>query len=195
MSDPETNREERQLYEMLVQQARRLARPHLIPSEAAELAHDLAVELILLRARDPEAFAERSTPGHMYRAIVNRILNARRDKLRRRRREVMACAEEAGEPRAWSDPEWAMTSRELEQLLAWAVSRMPRRMRQVFLLIRDNGCTYREVAARMGTSPGTVHTQLSRALAILRDALRRYHGAAALNGDGQESDLDDRGTQ
>ncbi len=51
-----------------------------------------------------------------------------------------------------------------------AVAAMPSRMREAFLLNRDHGMTYSQVAATMGTSVKTVTTQISRALAVLRKA-------------------------
>ena len=51
---------------------------------------------------------------------------------------------------------------------------MPRAMRETFLLVRDEELSYKEAAARLGVSVGTVHTQLSRANALLRECIQRY---------------------
>jgi DNA-directed RNA polymerase specialized sigma24 family protein len=47
-------------------------------------------------------------------------------------------------------------------------------MRSVFVLVREEELSYKETAARLGITVGTVHTQLSRANALLRDAVANY---------------------
>jgi DNA-directed RNA polymerase specialized sigma24 family protein len=47
----------------------------------------------------------------------------------------------------------------------------------VFLLIRRDQRSYKEVAAQLGIAVGTVHTHLSRANASLREAVADFRGA------------------
>jgi RNA polymerase sigma-70 factor (ECF subfamily) len=53
-----------------------------------------------------------------------------------------------------------------------AIDNLPRRAQQVYILHREDGLTYREIAEVMDISKKTVESQMSRALDILRSELR-----------------------
>ncbi|CAA6829656.1 MAG: RNA polymerase sigma-70 factor, ECF subfamily [uncultured Aureispira sp.] len=55
--------------------------------------------------------------------------------------------------------------------LSYAIAQLPTKCRQVFLLSRLNGYTYKEIAEEMNISPKTVENQISRALKLLRQTL------------------------
>ena len=55
-----------------------------------------------------------------------------------------------------------------------AIASLPAQMRTIFLLSRDNGLTYRQIAETLQVSVKTVETQMSRALEKLRIKLGRY---------------------
>jgi RNA polymerase sigma-70 factor (family 1) len=63
---------------------------------------------------------------------------------------------------------------ELQAAIDRGVTRLPYRCRQAFLLHRDHGLTYDEIAAVMQTSPKTVKAQIGRALHSLRDYLAPF---------------------
>lgn len=66
---------------------------------------------------------------------------------------------------------------ELKQLefdIGRAVAELPDQMRTVFELSRYEGLKYAQIAARLGISVKTVETQMSRALAKLREKLSHY---------------------
>jgi RNA polymerase sigma-70 factor (family 1) len=63
---------------------------------------------------------------------------------------------------------------ELQSAIDRGVARLPYRCRQAFLLHRDHGLTYDEIAAVMQTSPRTVKVQIGRALHSLRDHLAPF---------------------
>lgn len=60
---------------------------------------------------------------------------------------------------------------EQKKRLAYAIAQLPTKCRQVFLLSRLNGYTYKEIAAEMDISTKTVENQISRALKLLRQKL------------------------
>lgn len=66
---------------------------------------------------------------------------------------------------------------DLKQLMAdidSAIAALPEQMRKIFELSRFEGLKYAEIAAQLNISVKTVETQMSRALARLREKLARY---------------------
>ena len=63
---------------------------------------------------------------------------------------------------------------ELQVAIVRGVARLPQRCQQAFLLHRDHGLTYDEIAAVMQTSPKTVKAQIGRALQSLRHYLAPF---------------------
>ena len=55
-----------------------------------------------------------------------------------------------------------------------AVDKLPPRCREIFLMSREGGMTYAEIAHSLGISIKTVETQMGRALRSLRLSLARY---------------------
>ncbi len=55
-----------------------------------------------------------------------------------------------------------------------ALSRLPERRREVFVLVRQQGMSYREASAILGLSQQTVANHMSLALADLRRALEPH---------------------
>lgn len=55
-----------------------------------------------------------------------------------------------------------------------AINELPPKARQVFLLNREEGLTYKEIANHLSISVKTVESQISRVLKILRSRLSQY---------------------
>lgn len=55
-----------------------------------------------------------------------------------------------------------------------ALNKIPGRAQQAYLLSREEGLSYKEIAKTMGTSPKTVEGQISHALRILREELKNF---------------------
>lgn len=64
--------------------------------------------------------------------------------------------------------------------IAAAVNELSPQRKMVFLLSREQGLTYEEIAARMGITPKTVANHLSASLQHIRDHLNIDKGAAGL---------------
>lgn len=109
-------------------------------------------------------------PGGSLRAFLYTLTrNAAIDERRRGARRAAAHA--AGESESAACPLEAAATSELARAAADAVSALPARRREVFILARFKGLTYREIAASMGVSEQTVANQLSAALRSLRRTL------------------------
>jgi RNA polymerase sigma-70 factor (ECF subfamily) len=63
---------------------------------------------------------------------------------------------------------------ELEIQVNVAVSELPERCSEVFLMSRMEGMKYREIADKLGISVKAVEAQMTKALRILRERLSGY---------------------
>ena len=68
-------------------------------------------------------------------------------------------------------PEHILITEELFARYVKALDRLPERCREVFILIREEGLSYAEVAERLNISENTVDAQLQKATARLRQSL------------------------
>ncbi len=76
------------------------------------------------------------------------------------------------ERRKQETPGESLERAELRVAVSQAVAALPPRRREVFVLARIHGLSYKEIADVMGISPQTVANQLSAAVAELRGILR-----------------------
>jgi RNA polymerase sigma-70 factor (ECF subfamily) len=110
---------------------------------------------------------------YLYRAVLNRIANYRRDRKRSARfldrffREVPTQCVGGVEETSDND-----VISPLHHALAVAVAELSPRGREVWVLSREHGMTYVEIAVTLGVSVKTVEMHMSRALATLRERLR-----------------------
>lgn len=142
------------------------------PDVAEELVQDLFLKLWTKREQlsDIETFRT-----YLYRAARNQALNwLRRQKLERRWQEEHAGDEEATTAQTADED---ASEHEVAVAVRAAIDRLPPRCREVFLLSRDGGLTYLEIARTLDISVKTVETQMGRALKSLRTALQRYRSS------------------
>jgi len=72
-------------------------------------------------------------------------------------------------------PQQSVEQEEFFALYEKSLDTLPDRCRQVFLLVKEEGRSYAEVAEHLGISTKTVDAQLQKALKVLREALSPYH--------------------
>jgi RNA polymerase sigma-70 factor (ECF subfamily) len=161
VSDP------KRLYEEVLQRAMRYAERLVPRDQAFEIAHDVAVEMV---RRPPE----RLSGTMLYLRVTSRLRNLWRASQRRAATDRVYLEMRTARAPAWADPAAGIEAEELRACVRDALDRMPRGMRDTFLLIRDEELSYKEAAERLGVSVGTVHTQLSRANALLRERIQRH---------------------
>ena len=63
----------------------------------------------------------------------------------------------------------------LKEAIDRAIAELPEKMREIFVLSRHEGLKYAEIASRLQLSVKTVETQMSRALAKLKDKLSSFY--------------------
>lgn len=62
---------------------------------------------------------------------------------------------------------------ELKSVVEQLVSSMPEKRREIYVLSRNEGLSYKEIASQLGISENTVDSQIRKALAYLKENLRR----------------------
>lgn len=63
----------------------------------------------------------------------------------------------------------------LAEKIEYTINLMPRKRRQIFMLSREKGLTYKEIAAELNISIKTVEAQMGHALKFLRNKLRDFN--------------------
>lgn len=89
----------------------------------------------------------------------------------RRRRSHRRHAPGTATPATSTTPLTSILDAELEEAVERAIAALPERRRQIFVLSRYHGLSYREIADLLDLSPQTVANQMSAALTALRRAL------------------------
>lgn len=62
---------------------------------------------------------------------------------------------------------------ELKSVVAQLISSMPEKRREIYVLSRNEGLSYKEIATQLGISENTVDSQIRKALAFLKENLKR----------------------
>jgi RNA polymerase sigma-70 factor (ECF subfamily) len=167
IDDPSSSADSRRMYEDILVRAMRHAERLVPRDQAFEIAHDVAVELV----RHP---IEDVTGALVFIRVTSRLRNLWRGRDRRAAVDRVYLDQRSTTTPAWAQPDAELEARELRERLEAVVVRMPRAMREVFLLVREQELSYKEAAARLGVGVATVHTQLYRANALLRECVKQY---------------------
>ncbi|MBK6485529.1 MAG: RNA polymerase sigma-70 factor [Gemmatimonadetes bacterium] len=139
------------------------------PDVAEELVQDVFFKLWAKRESLTEIDAVRT---YLFRAARNTALNfLRRKKLENAWEEQEAAR---GEPLSVVATDDDASTDEVTRAVNGAVDKLPPRCREIFLMSREGGMTYAEIAHSLGISIKTVETQMGRALRSLRLSLARY---------------------
>lgn len=157
-------------YEDLVRFSERFVRK---PEEAEGLVQDIYVNIW----RGRQNWNPRGTlKAYLFGAARNHSIKYLRERrtLRRFKDELKHwTSSEVERPDAKLDYE------EFRRAVRRAVDELPGRRRQVFMLSREQGLTYAEIAAVMGISVNTVENQMVRAMKSLRSRLSSFLASGA----------------
>jgi len=143
------------------------------PDVAEELVDDIFCRIWERRADWQVTHGVRA---YLYASVRNRALNSiARERValeagERADREDVAIAMGQAEP----SPEDRVAATELEAAVKRAWAALPPRCHQTYLLHRQHGMSYAEIASIMGISIKTVENQLARALKALRMSLAAW---------------------
>ncbi|HEX3009675.1 MAG TPA: RNA polymerase sigma-70 factor [Bacteroidales bacterium] len=73
-----------------------------------------------------------------------------------------------------NNPEAQLISTELEQILNKAIEELPARCKMVYMMSREDGLKYHEIAEMMSISERTVNAQMVIAVKKIGEAIRKY---------------------
>ncbi len=124
-------------------------------------AEDLALETFWRLHRQPPGTSAEGPGGWLYRVASNLGLNALRARKRRTQHELEA-GQEALRRQAEADPVDELSAAEEQARVRATLAQMDERQARL-LLLRYSGLDYRELAAAIGVSPGSIGNLLLRA--------------------------------
>ncbi len=131
-------------------------------------AEDVAQEtFIRLWERREQWGVDGSIRGLLFRIAHNAAIDARR----KRSADDRAAAKTPEPSTAGTRPDQLTEERELEIAINESLAALPDRRREVFLLVRHHGLSYKETAEALGLSPQTVANHMSMALSNLKARL------------------------
>jgi len=128
------------------------------------------VQLVFMKVweKRTEIDTELSFSGYIFRIAKNSILN----KIKKRINERVYLDYLLSRPEDLSNSvEKNINFLELNLEIERLINNIPEKRREIFLLSRKEGLTYREIAAKLSISVNTVNTQISKSLEELRDRL------------------------
>jgi RNA polymerase sigma factor (sigma-70 family) len=144
----------------------------LQPSDAMDVAQDVAFEYLMQIRRDvwipPRVGLERAVRK---RAMARAVDLLREDK-RRRAREWKHVAEYCTRHPTWAEPDKAFEEQLVMSCFEKAVGRLTPACRRVFFMIRQEGMSYGEVEEKLKITRSAVSALMVRAQRALRRAFR-----------------------
>ncbi len=142
----------------------------LIP--VRETCQDIAQTIFLELWQKRRNLAIRTSIGaYLHKMALSRSLNYIRDN----KKHLHDPEEESvGEATFSTGPLQQLLENELQQVVSDGIDRLPERCRLVFVLSRFENMSYKEISEALNISVKTVENQISKALEILRIAIREY---------------------
>lgn len=111
-----------------------------------------------------------SVRNYLFGSVRNRCLNhLKHKKIEQHYQQMVKNQEFREDDYSACFPEVGLAER-----IEAAIAELPDRRREIFLLNREKGLKYREIADMLGLSVKTVETQMGHALKTLRDKLGAY---------------------
>jgi RNA polymerase sigma-70 factor (ECF subfamily) len=138
-----------------------------------DVAEDIVQDVFARLWNGREEIDVREPLHYLYQAVRNRVVSHRRHQgVQEGWRQYVATA--ADQPQNDGGAAAAVEAADLTAAFTRALGELPERCRLVFLMSRDQGLTYAEIALALDISIKTVETQIGRALKALRLRLGPY---------------------
>jgi RNA polymerase sigma-70 factor (ECF subfamily) len=157
----------KELFELFYNKLFRLA---FIITKSRELSEEIVSDVFISIWRRREHVLEISNLRlYLYVSVKNTSLNY----LAQLTKSGFVCLEELDfEPlQPFSNPEQMLVTKEMNQRLYKAIQSLPPRCRMIFKLVKEDGLSYKDAAAVLNLSVGTIDNQLVLAIKKLSKAL------------------------
>jgi len=105
--------------------------------------------------------------GYLKRSVINRSLNQIKSRKPFIEDTVLSTNKHRG-----ASPQELLEAQDLNAVVQKALSELPERCRVIFTLRRIEGYSLKEIAIKLDISPKTVENQITKALKILKNAVR-----------------------
>ena len=154
------------LYERYWRKVYNFARLYLSSVEdSQEVVQEVFIKLWEIRATIRE---DENLNGLLFIITRNNIFNHSRRKINEEfyQQTVAAAMEES-----YTEMEEKIDADNLREYLIRLIDQLPSRRREIFILSREEGLTYKEIAQRLNLSEKTVEHQISEALKFLKKNL------------------------
>ena len=134
-----------------------------------DLTEDIVQEVFIkLWEKRTELKIEVSLKAYLYRAAINASYNHLE---KNKRYPKLALEDMSVELKDSSNVEAKVQAEELEKKINESLLALPEACREVFILSRQEGLSYKEIAETLGISIKTVENQMGKALRIFRERL------------------------
>jgi RNA polymerase sigma-70 factor (ECF subfamily) len=134
--------------------------------QAEEIVQDLFYNIWNKRN---DLYISSSIESYLFRAVRNACLNyLKRKKIRENYASSIQEAHNVGQV---DDP---VETLELQKKIDESVDAMPPERKKIFLMSRNEGLKYKEIADQLGISVKTVEAQMGKALKFLREELKEF---------------------
>ncbi|WPQ65269.1 RNA polymerase sigma-70 factor [Chitinophaga sancti] len=138
------------------------------PTAAEDVLQDVFMKLWTRRAQLGEID---NFNAYLFRMAANQAINL----MRRQSREIRILDELQLYTIDENGTTQAMSEKEVQEVLAKALATLPQQQYKVFMLSREHGLKYEEIAAEMGISAATVRNHMVQALKKIRTYLESSH--------------------
>lgn len=136
--------------------------------DVEDILQDIFVSLL---TRDIKLDTDESIRAFLHLRLKSRIINFYRKQLIHLAYEEQ---ESSKDDLSAMSSESRLMSRELESVITAEISRMPEKMKEIFLLSRNDLKTTEEIAVKLNLSNQTVRNQISSAIKRIRIAVQQY---------------------
>ena len=133
--------------------------------KAKDIVQDLFIKLWSNRAT---LEIKTSLNSYMYRSVLNNILNIVKHDLIKE--EYVNSLQQMIDQSA-EESDYKIREKDIQKLIELEIAALPQKMREVFMMRRNEFLSNKEVAERLDLSEQTVETHMKRALKVLRRRL------------------------
>lgn len=111
---------------------------------------------------------EKSFSGYLFKAIKNKVYNYIKKKINEQ--FYLDFINEDSEE--YSEDQYE--TKQLVDIVNELIQKLPERRKEIFLLSRNEGLTYKEIASKLNITENTVDTQIRKTLDFLRFEYQKY---------------------